>query len=233
MRRAFTLIEMLVVVAIIALLAAILLPSLASAREAGRASVCLANLRQIFTACRMYADASRGYGPAIGEPYFALPNWALQVQAYCSKYARASSGLYRADFVLVCPTTRANYGSLMQRTYAMNTTGHAGQPADPTGAWPADPDTYDDPLRPAHIRLDRVPHPSRAVLLVDSARTPITGTAPPSARTASMLDFRQDDHVRTRLARFHRHHKAFSAALIDGAARSFRDVLAHWKLPLP
>jgi hypothetical protein len=181
----------------------------------------------------MYADAGRGYGPAIGEPYFALPNWALQVQAYFSRYHRASSSLYRPESVLVCPTTRAVYGAEMNRTYAMNATGHAGLDADPDGLWPRDPDTYDDPARPAHIRMDRVPQPSRAILLVDSARTPIVGTAPPSARTAAMLDFRQDAHVRTRLAWFHRNGRMFNAALMDGSGQSWRQLASFWRRPLP
>ncbi len=51
--QGFTLIEVLVVVAIIALLVAILLPSLAAAREGARASVCGTNLKQILTAVQM------------------------------------------------------------------------------------------------------------------------------------------------------------------------------------
>jgi len=51
---AFTLIELLVVIAIIAILAAILFPVFAQAREKARAISCIANLKQIGTASKMY-----------------------------------------------------------------------------------------------------------------------------------------------------------------------------------
>src|SRR5437667_5116621 len=54
--RAFTLIELLVVIAIIAILAAILFPVFSQARENGRNSVCLSNMRQISNAILMYTQ---------------------------------------------------------------------------------------------------------------------------------------------------------------------------------
>ena len=57
--RAFTLIEVLVVVAIIALLVSILLPSLANAREQARVAVCLSNLRQLSNASNAYMQTER------------------------------------------------------------------------------------------------------------------------------------------------------------------------------
>lgn len=65
--HAFTLIEVLVVVAIIALLVAILLPSLARARAQVRHTKCLSNVRQSGMAMQMYVAANKGWIPRAGD----------------------------------------------------------------------------------------------------------------------------------------------------------------------
>ena len=54
----FTLVELLVVIAVIALLMAILLPALTRAREQGKRAVCIHHLQQLMIAWLMYADNS-------------------------------------------------------------------------------------------------------------------------------------------------------------------------------
>jgi prepilin-type N-terminal cleavage/methylation domain-containing protein len=65
-RSAFTLVELLVVIGIIAVLIAILLPALAGARKAAQATACLSNLRQWGMAMQAYVGQSKGILPQKG-----------------------------------------------------------------------------------------------------------------------------------------------------------------------
>lgn len=225
MPRAFTLLELLVVIAIIALLIALALPALGSARESARAIACQANLRSVFTIARAYADEHKGLSPALGQPYTALPNWALVVQQSSGLAGSSANDLFTTTSVLICPSARASLGRAMQRTYAINATGHAGLPGDLGN--------YDDTAITAHVRMDLADRPSDRPMFVDSAPQPVAPDAPPPNRTASVLDFRNADHVRTRLARPHGSGRLVHAAMLDGSVRPQADLPDLWAMPLP
>ncbi|MCC6909953.1 MAG: DUF1559 domain-containing protein [Phycisphaerales bacterium] len=65
--RGFTLIELLVVISIIALLIALLLPGLATARDASRRAQCLSQFRQIGHAMMIYASDENDFVPREGN----------------------------------------------------------------------------------------------------------------------------------------------------------------------
>lgn len=60
-RAGFTLVELLVVISIIALLLSILMPALNKARENGRTSVCLNNVRRMAVSVLLYSNENSGY----------------------------------------------------------------------------------------------------------------------------------------------------------------------------
>src|SRR5262249_41378184 len=69
-RPAFTLMELLVVLAIIAVLAAIIFPVLAGVRAKGRQASCASNLRQLALANGMYAGDNDGVFAAAAPGFF-------------------------------------------------------------------------------------------------------------------------------------------------------------------
>jgi len=79
-QQAFTLIEVLVVVAIIALLVAILLPSLAAARRQARTVQCASNLRTCGQGVAFYCQANKDIYPG--------SNWAPLIHKYVQKARR-------------------------------------------------------------------------------------------------------------------------------------------------
>src|SRR5678810_658824 len=77
-RRAFTLVELLVVIGIIALLLSILLPALNKAREQARRVACGNNIRQLLNAVHMYASENKAALPG-GNPGGAALGWLYEL----------------------------------------------------------------------------------------------------------------------------------------------------------
>jgi prepilin-type N-terminal cleavage/methylation domain-containing protein len=88
-RSAFTLVELLVVIGIIALLIAILMPALGRARKQANTVTCMAQTRQIATAVVLYSNENRGWLPS--------PGWLSNDQNMFPAGRRLSNWLYNED----------------------------------------------------------------------------------------------------------------------------------------
>jgi len=80
MKKAFTLVELLVVITIIAILASLLLPTLSKAREKSRSIQCLNNVRQMNLAWTMYAHDNEDhliYNMPFSSPALRRYRWIL------------------------------------------------------------------------------------------------------------------------------------------------------------
>lgn len=128
-RSGLTLIEVLVVVSILGLLLGMLLPAVQQAREAGRATVCRQNLRQIGLATHAFHAATRAFPPAriVPRPGDAPPlscggeepTWFVHILPYLEENADMGWKVYEpfsqhSDAlrskpvpIYVCPTRRS------------------------------------------------------------------------------------------------------------------------------
>lgn len=113
--RGFTLVELMVVVAIIALLAAIVIPNYVHARAQAAVSQSEANLKEIATALELYYADNQSYPPSgnvtpaifggANNPYLtSTPTNALGRQEYVYTFTAAANGV-PATYTLSDPGT--------------------------------------------------------------------------------------------------------------------------------
>lgn len=226
-RKAFSLIELLVIVAILAALIGILVPTLGAVRAQGRDVRCLTNLRSIGAAWRLYATDHNDRTPALGVPWSESPNWAIVVIEYSGRAISNASELPTGgDSVLVCPSTERKHANVeMTRTYGTNVTGYAG----------ADGDRGDFDESPTFARFSGVRFPGRTPMVLDSAAIAPGPNLPPPTRTASVIDFREPSHIEERIGRVHGGPEwkgGFQVGFYDGSATRHDDVEADWATPI-
>jgi prepilin-type N-terminal cleavage/methylation domain-containing protein/prepilin-type processing-associated H-X9-DG protein len=130
--RAFTLIELVVVVAVLSILAALLLPALAGAKADTARAICQSNLRQLGTGMRLFEqDHDEMFPPAAFVGLGGQISWDSYIHRYIGGTASdaelSSGGLPDSDTprMVICPADPdrtinwASYIGAGRRTYAM------------------------------------------------------------------------------------------------------------------
>ena len=171
-----------VVVAIIAILAALLLPALQSVRERMRTVACMNNLRQLGLSIQNYAAENEGKIPVTiaQEPPGSNVTWTWYLRKFgYVKVPMLTVGMGMAPFVnFLCPSKtlfinswpgRVDYAQGWPFNHWPNGETHYGMSllggwgSLPLGTWSAGPrtDTY------GPYRIDEIPSPTTTILLGD------------------------------------------------------------------
>jgi prepilin-type N-terminal cleavage/methylation domain-containing protein/prepilin-type processing-associated H-X9-DG protein len=115
--RAFTLVELLLVMAIIAILAALLLPVLGRTKESARATACLSNLHQVGIALQIYVSDNNNKMPVMRDvstdPAVAATNTFPAINQVLAPQLGNTN-------VLRCPSDLRHFFELTGSSYAWN-----------------------------------------------------------------------------------------------------------------
>jgi len=208
----FSLIELLTVIAIIAILVEILLPVLAQVREKARQSICLSNEKQIAMALNTYTQDydetlpvySYGGGTSGYFGYFGTdgPRWADLIFPYV-----------KARHVFDCPDAKVSMATYAGGTYFDTQTYSYGYATPSSTALP------DANYGVAGRSLARLTSPSTTLMLADSRAATGEGSArilPLSFDTPLSLNHKVDGNRHSGAKGAAVTGKAFLAAYADG-----------------
>jgi prepilin-type N-terminal cleavage/methylation domain-containing protein len=159
-RRAFTLPELLVVIGIIALLLAILLPSLRRARQSARSVTCASNARQVVLAMVMYGNDNKGYLPTASDKGLV---WSPSSPGWISYFYPASAPPPGTDIEFSHGAFMEYLGRTGTRQSVLRCVESDLGTANYSYVLPAELGDVSKPL----VRLVRIPNSSRKIILVE------------------------------------------------------------------
>lgn len=217
--RAFTLIELLTVIAIIGILAAIVIPTVGSVRQTAQASVCLSNVRQIALAATIYANDNRGRLPDAGTD--TDPLWTRTLSTYINVPASQKASIF------VCP------GAAIPVEESTNPYG----PTNPTGEIVLTYGMHSGlmPRGQTALLVNQVKRPSEVILVADMCQDPTNkGWSPNSienppafkgglGRNGNLEDFistATDEDTANKSWMRYRHKGRVNVGMVDGHAVS-------------
>jgi prepilin-type N-terminal cleavage/methylation domain-containing protein len=178
-RRAFTLVELLVVIGIIAVLIAVLLPALGKARSQALLTVCMSNEKQLVAALMMYCNDNRGCFP--GGPGGYYDNGVLKYTVRLAAWDTEARNPYSCN-------QDENNGPIWLAKYVGKSKKIPGCPAEPdvkdTGlANTSNRTNYWYPLSLVY-RPDQIRDPVAFISFVDAATDPPSTTQTPQKISA-------------------------------------------------
>lgn len=152
-RRAFTLIELLTVIAIVGVLAAILFPAFGKIRETARATKCSANLRTWFEATGLYVADHKGRLPPTDYKMVTVngANLAQDAYLYLNRYIVPPEN----------PCYTYGYNQTMLADFTCTTRSEAGNNL----VWAA----YAFNYAPSALMVSAIPSPSRLIWATEAA----------------------------------------------------------------
>ncbi len=165
-RRAFSLIELLVVVGVVSVLLAILVPTLRKARQVASRVSCAHNLKQIGLGMSMYLNDNDSTYPCATDPVSEEPVYWLWMgrgwRRWVKPYLGGSIDVNDPS-VLLCPEDRADPALFESTSYAYSMTFyHSPQQID---AMNERAETYSDPRPSIPQRADSIAYPAAKILI--------------------------------------------------------------------
>lgn len=133
---AFTLIELLIVIAIMAIMASLLLPALAKSKERGRTAACLSNLHQVGVALQLFVQENDNLMPVMYDVFVRTNEPSIDI-VLSNHFGKAR--------ILQCPSDSRNLFRLTGSSYSWNSLVN-GQDAEHLSVFAIDFDPFNIPL---------------------------------------------------------------------------------------
>lgn len=231
-RSGFTLIEILVVIAIIAILAAILFPVFSQVREKARATSCLSNVKQLTLGVMQYVQdydetfpysaTEREGGASVTDPATAA-QWSIRGKL--APYVPGALSTSFSNNVFHCPSAlpwpaQSTSGSTSSSLYWPSDYGfninEENLPAASASSWFQSNPNYGFNEK---VTLAQIQTPSQFLLLADASRIYATGAYQPGRGSLAPNGFWSLGQVASQAAFDARHQGGANVGYADGHAK--------------